>query len=256
MGQALAQGMLAAEFVKPEELGLVEVSEPMRGELKKLFPRSSVSAEPIPAASTILAVKPGDLENVATSLPEESRNRTLSIAAGVSTAAIEVWLGGRPPVVRAMPNTPAMLGVGMTAICPGRYVSQSDLDWAEKAMSAVGKVVVVKEKQMDAITAVSGSGPAYIFLVAESMIDAAVKEGLSWEMARELVSQTVRGAGAMLSEGALTATALRHNVTSPGGTTAAGIAALEEAAVRAAFADAISRAKDRSGEITGDLFKH
>ncbi len=256
MGQALAQGMLSAKVVKAEALGIVEVSEALRADLTQRFPRCSVSEHPLPASSTIIAVKPGDIERVAASLKSESKQRVLSIAAGVSTAALEVWLGGRPLVIRAMPNTPAMHGLGMTALCGGRYVGESDIEWAKSLMSAVGKVAVVKESQIDAITAVSGSGPAYVFLVAESMIEAAVAEGLSWELASELVTQTIYGAGAMLADGSQSPTILRQNVTSPGGTTAAALAALEESALRAAFAKAVTRAKQRSAEITAELFKH
>ncbi len=256
MGQALAQGILSANVVKADSLGIVEASESLRAELGERFPNSVISDQPMPATSTVIAVKPGDVEKLATSLRSESKQRVLSIAAGISTAAIEVWLGGRPPVIRAMPNTPAMLGLGMTALCAGRYVGSSDMEWADLLMSAVGKAVVVKESQIDAITAVSGSGPAYVFLVAEAMIDAAVKEGLAWDLARELVTQTIYGSGAMLSGSTQSPTQLRQNVTSPGGTTAAAVAALEEAAVRAAFAAAVLRAKERSMEITAELFKH
>ncbi len=256
MGQALAQGMVSSNAVSPDLLGIVEVSESLRAELTIRFAKSVISDHPLPARSTVLAVKPGDVEKVAASLGSDSKQRVLSIAAGVSTSAIEVWLGGRPPVIRAMPNTPAMIGLGMTALCAGRYASLSDIEWAESLLSAVGKCVVVKESQIDAITAVSGSGPAYIFLVAEAMIEAAVNEGLSWDLARSLVVQTVHGAGAMLSEGSFSPTILRQNVTSPGGTTAAAIAALEEDAIRAAFAKAVARARERSAEITSELFRH
>ena len=256
MGQALARGILSAGAVNADSLGIVEVSEPLRVELQQRFPASVVSEIPIPASSTLLAVKPGDIEKIAASLGDDQKQKVLSIAAGVSTAALEVWLGGRPRVIRAMPNTPSMLGMGMTALCGGRYASSEDIEWAESLMSAVGKVVVVKETQIDAVTAVSGSGPAYVFLLAEAMIESAVREGLSWSLARELVNQTIHGAGAMLSDGSQSPTELRQNVTSPGGTTAAAVAELEEAAIRSAVARAIARARERSGEITAELFKH
>ncbi|TAN24127.1 MAG: pyrroline-5-carboxylate reductase [Actinomycetota bacterium] len=256
MGQALAHGILSANALKPESLGIVEVFEPLRAELGKEFPDCQILARPQPASSTLIAVKPDSVEKLAGTLGEDHKHRVLSIAAGVSTAALEVWLGGRPSVIRAMPNTPAMLGHGMTALCGGRYASADDIQWAKSLMSAVGKVVVVKEVQIDAITAVSGSGPAYVFLVAEAMIEAAVSEGLGWDLARELVTQTIYGAGAMLSDGSQSPTILRQNVTSPGGTTAAGVGALEGAAVRAAFARAIAKARERSAEITAELFKH
>ena len=256
MGQALAHGIVSAGAVKADSLGIVEVSEPLRVELQKRFPASVVSAKPIPASSTLLAVKPGDVERIATSLGDDQKQKVLTIVAGVSTAALEVWLGGRPPVIRAMPNTPSMLGLGMTALCGGRYVGSKDIEWAKSLMSAVGKVVVVKETQIDAVTAVSGSGPAYVFLLAEAMIESAVREGLSWDLAKELVNQTIHGAGAMLSDSSLSPTELRQNVTSPGGTTAAAVAQLEESAIRSAVARAIASARERSAEITAELFKH
>ncbi len=256
MGQALARGILSANAVNPESLGIVEVFEPLRLQLAKEFAGSQILASPQASRSTIIAVKPDSVEKLAGSMGSDHKRRVLSIAAGVSTAALEVWLGGRPSVIRAMPNTPAMLGLGMTALCSGRYVSAEDIQWAKTLMTAVGKVVVVKEAQIDAITAISGSGPAYVFLVAEAMIEAAVSEGLGWDLARELVTQTIYGSGAMLAEGSQSPTVLRQNVTSPGGTTAAGVGALEEAALRAAFARAIVKAKERSAEITAELFKH
>lgn len=256
MGQALAHGFLASKAVEPASLGIVETSEKARAGLKERFPNCEIAAEPLAASFTILAIKPGDVKNVAASLVDESKNRVLSIAAGVPTSALEVWLGGKTPVIRAMPNTPAMLGLGMTALCAGRYASVEDLEWARSLMSALGKAVIVKESQFDTVTALSGSGPAYIFLIAEAMIDAAVKEGLSLDLATELATQTIYGSGAMLAGGTTSPTELRQNVTSPGGTTAAGLAALEAGAVRASFANAIAAAKIRSQEIVSELFKH
>lgn len=255
MGQALAHGFLSSGAVEPGSLAIVELSESARDQLTRLFPKSNILSSPGAASSTILAVKPGDVESLITKLPDESKQRVLSIAAGVSTAALEVWLGGKVPVIRAMPNTPAMMGAGMTALCAGRFCSESDLEWAGRLMSGVGKVVVVKEALFDAVTAVSGSGPAYIFLVAEAMIDAAISEGLSFDLASQLVTQTIYGAASMLI-GNESPTKLRHDVTSPGGTTAKGVGALEEQALRAAFSQAISAASKRSKEIAADLFKH
>lgn len=255
MGQALARGFLSSGAVEPGSMAIVEVSESAKGELSRLFPQSHILPAPEPASSTILAVKPGDVEATISQLPDKSKQRVLSIAAGVSTAALEVWLGGKVPVIRAMPNTPAMLGVGMTALCSGRFCVESDLEWAERLMSGVGKVVVVKEALFDAVTAVSGSGPAYVFLVAEAMIDAAISEGLSLDLASQLVTQTIYGSASMLI-GNESPTKLRHDVTSPGGTTAKGISALEEQALRAAFVQAISAASKRSKEIAAEIFKH
>lgn len=256
MGQALVHGFLSAKVVDANAIGIVEASEKVRHDLSHEFPDCNILQMPVDASSVILAVKPGDVESVACSLPMNAKQRILSIAAGVPTMALEVWLGGKTPVIRAMPNTPAMLGVGMTALCGGRFATGSDLDWAKDLMSAVGKVAIVKESQFDAITGVSGSGPAYVFLIAEAMIDAAVNQGLSLDLATQLVVQTVFGSGAMLMAGSQSASELRHNVTSPGGTTAAGLASLESDAVRAAMSRAISAATERSREMTSNLFKH
>lgn len=256
MGQSLAHGILDSKAIEPASLGIVEVSEKLRNDLKEVFPHCQISPTPLAASSAILAIKPTDVESVATSLADESKNRILSIAAGVPTPALEVWLGGKVPVIRAMPNTPSMLGLGMTALCAGRFAGDEDLEWAKSLMLALGRVVIVKESQFDAITAVSGSGPAYIFLAAEAMIDAAVKEGLSLGLATELVTQTIYGSGAMLASGTSSPTELRQNVTSPGGTTAAGLAVLEAGSVRTSFANAVAAAKIRSKEIASELFKH
>lgn len=256
MGQALVHGFLSAKVVDANSIGIVEASEKVRHDLGHEFPNCHVLQKPVAASSTILAIKPGDVELVASSLSPDAKQRVLSIAAGVPTMALEVWLGGKTPVIRAMPNTPAMLGVGMTALCAGRFATDSDLDWAKELMSAVGKVAVVKESQFDAVTGVSGSGPAYIFLLAEAMIDAAVNQGLPLDLATQLVVQTIFGSGAMLMAGSQSATELRQNVTSPGGTTAAGLASLESDAVRAAVSRAISAATARSQEMTSNLFKH
>lgn len=256
MGQALARGIIDSSIIAPGQIGIVEISSLGRELLENSLPNCLILAEPVPAHSTLLAVKPLDVENVCSLLEVDAKERVLSIAAGVSTSAIEVWLGGKVPVIRAMPNTPALIGKGMTAVSPGRFTTEADLNWSIEMMSAVGKTVVVKEEYLDAITAVSGSGPAYLFLVAESMIDAAVASGLAIELATELVGQTLYGSGALLVEGELSATQLRHNVTSPGGTTAAALAVLEEQAVRASFASAIAAAKHRSREIGAELFKH
>lgn len=256
MGQALTQGIISSKSVDPESLGIIEASESGRSILEQMFPEIHILDRPVAARSTLIAVKPGDVEKLANALEPDQKQRVLSIAAGISTAALEVWFGGRTPVIRAMPNTPATIGLAMTAICAGRFASEGDLSWAATLLGGVGKVVVVKETQIDAVTAVSGSGPAYIFLIAEAMIDAAVAQGLSLDLAKELVIQTIYGSGALLSISAESPTALRQNVTSPGGTTAAGIRELEESAVRAAIAKAIAAARQRSVEIGGDLFKH
>lgn len=172
----------------------------------------------------------------------------MSIAAGVRIAAMEAELPLEVAVVRAMPNTPALVGAGAAAIAGGTNAAETDLVWAEGILGAVGTVVRVTEEQLDAVTGLSGSGPAYVFLVAEALIDAGVRQGLARPVATELTVQTLRGAAELLATGQ-SAAELRAAVTSPGGTTAAGLHVLESAAVRAAFADAVAAAADRSRQL-------
>ncbi|MET0157949.1 MAG: pyrroline-5-carboxylate reductase, partial [Acidimicrobiales bacterium] len=177
--------------------------------------------------------------------------RVLSIAAGVRLADLEGALPSGTPVVRAMPNTPALVGAGAAAIAAGTAATDDDLAWAESILSAVGIVVRVAEPLLDAVTGLSGSGPAYVFLVAEALIEAGVLVGLPRPVAAELAGQTLLGSARLLVEGDDGPEALRAAVTSPGGTTAAGLRALEQAGVRAAFLDAVVAATERSRELGG-----
>ncbi len=173
----------------------------------------------------VLAVKPQDMASVLGSLSAVLGERTLviSIAAGITTTFIERGLGGRRPVVRAMPNTPARIGEGMTALCRGRCARKTDMDRAAVLFRRVGEVVTVPEARMDAVTAVSGSGPAYVFHLAECLTAAAVAQGLSEATARKLVVRTLVGAGRLLAASREDAGELRRRVTSPGGTTEAAL---------------------------------
>ena len=152
-------------------------------------------------------------------------------------------------VVRAMPNTPALVGVGAAALCGGSAATADDIAWAKSILSSAGAVAEVGEHLLDAVTGLSGSGPAYIFLIAEAMTDAAVAMGLPRDVAALLTAQTIHGAGKMLTETGEEPVALRAGVTTPAGTTAAGLAALEEHGVRAAFGAAVQAATDRSVEL-------
>ena len=167
-------------------------------------------------------------------------------ARGTPLARLESWLWPGLSVVRAMPNTPALVGAGATAIAPGSSAGEDDLAWAESVLSSIGVVVRLPEHLLDAATGLSGSGPAYVFLVAEALIEAGVLEGLDREVARVLAVQTLLGAARMLDETGETAEQLRAAVTSPGGTTAAGLRALESRSVRAAFLEAVSAATARA----------
>jgi pyrroline-5-carboxylate reductase len=193
-------------------------------------------------------VKPYDVAAATTQAVGAGATRILSIAAGVSIGAIEAAAGPGVAVVRSMPNTPALVGEGASAIAGGSAAGPADLDWAEQILGAVGSVVRVPEAQLDAVTGLAGSGPAYLFLIAEALIDAGVLAGLSRANAEALVSQLFVGSAALLADRGDPA-ALRAMVTSPGGTTAAGLRALESAGVRAAMLDAVMAATARSREL-------
>ena len=208
------------------------------------------------AALIVVAVKPQDIETLLGEIgpliqPEQT---VLSIAAAIPTAAIERHFASGVPVVRAMPNLPSIVNEGMAGVCAGAHAGEEHLTLAEEALRHLGAVVRVSEPYMDAVTAVSGSGPAYFALLAEAMIEAGILLGLSREVSTQLVVQTMLGTAKILRDLKMHPVELREMVTSPGGTTIAAIRELEQAGVRAAFLNAIQAAMDRSRELArGDL---
>jgi pyrroline-5-carboxylate reductase len=248
MGMALVAGLVAAGRA-PGTIAVAEVLEARREEITREHPDLTVVEAPVEAGAAVLAVKPGDVASAARAVADAGAERILSVAAGVSTQAIEAAAGRELPVIRAMPNTPALVGAGASAISAGSSASDEDLAWAEGILGAVGEVVRVPETALDAVTGVSGSGPAYVFLVAEALADAGVREGLPRDVAEALAFQTLLGAARLLRETGDPPAQLRAAVTSPGGTTAAGLAELERHGVRAAFLDAVSAATARSREL-------
>jgi len=252
MGEALLGGLLANAWAQPSEVAIVERLAGRREELNDLFPGVAVVDEIGPCTSALIAVKPDDVSSAAASLGalEEAPRRVLSIAAGVTIATLEQAIGrAETAVIRAMPNTPALVGRGAAAIAPGAAAGEEDLAWAEEVLGSVGVVTRVKEELLDAVTGLSGSGPAYVFLVAESLVEAGVLNGLPRDVSTTLTVQTLLGAATLLADSGRDASALRADVTSPGGTTAAGLWALESAGVRAAFLEAVSAATRRSREL-------
>jgi pyrroline-5-carboxylate reductase len=203
------------------------------------------------ADTVALVVKPQDMADVLVELAPQLRPGQLlvSLAAGITTAFIEERVPDGVAVVRVMPNTPALVDEGMSAISPGTHCDDEHLARAEEMLRATGRVVRVPERQQDAVTAISGSGPAYLFFVVEAMIEAGVHLGLPRSTASELVVQTVVGSAKLLRETGEHPTVLRERVTSPGGTTAAAIRELEDHKVRAAFITAMEAARDRSREL-------
>ncbi|MBM3671524.1 MAG: pyrroline-5-carboxylate reductase [Actinobacteria bacterium] len=253
MGEALIGGLLDAGY-EAESIAVAEVDPDRRRELEERCKGVRV----VPSAAwavadteiVVVAVKPQDvaavLEQAASSLAEDAL--VISIAAGVKIAAIEAAVPGRP-VVRAMPNTPALVRKAATAIAGGKHATPGHLETAERVLGAVGAVVQVPEAHLDAVTGLSGSGPAYLFLVAESLIEAGVLAGLPRQTADALVRQMLLGSAQLLASGDESPEALRAAVTSPGGTTAAGLHSLEQRGVRAAFLDAVRAATERSRQL-------
>lgn len=248
MGEALVGGLLGSGWAEPSEITVVEPVPARREELADRFAGLGLAAEPVAADGALVAVKPQLVGDVCEQLGALGVARVLSIAAGIRIAAMEERLPAGTAVVRAMPNTPALVGAGAAAIAGGAAAGPDDLDWAEGILGAVGIVVRVGEDKLDAVTGLSGSGPAYVFLVAEALIDAGVLVGLPRDTATELAIQTLRGSAELLATGISPADA-RANVTSPGGTTAAGVRALEAGAVRSALIDAVVASATRAGEL-------
>jgi len=252
MGGALVAGLIRSGWIEPADCAVVEPLADRREVLEGRFPGLRTSPAPLGTDDAIVAVKPADAEAACRSLePPQAgaRRRVMSIAAGVTTAQLESWLWPGAAVLRAMPNTPATVGASASAVAGGSLAGEDDLAWAEGILSSIGVVVRVQEKLMDAVTGLSGSGPAYVFLLAEAMIEAGVLVGLDREVSRVLSVQTLLGAARMLHQSDEPAETLRAHVTSPGGTTAAGLQALEDRALRAAVMAAVAQATARSAEL-------
>jgi pyrroline-5-carboxylate reductase len=250
MGEALLSGLLARGWAPVEALRVVEVQPARAAQLRERYPGVVVGSEPSVADGHLLATKPGDIEAACRTLAASgSQTRVLSVAAGVTIDRLEAALAPSTAVVRAMPNTPALVGEGAAAVAAGRWAQDADVEWAEAILGAVGTVVRVDEGLLDAVTGLSGSGPAYVFLVVEALIEGGVLAGLPRPTSQALAVQTVLGAARLLAEGDEGPEALRAAVTSPGGTTAHGLRALERGGVRSAILDAVTAAADRSREL-------
>ena len=271
IGEALLAGLLQAG----RQVKDLVVAEAYPARAAQLAEKYSVRVTDVAdaaenAAYVIVAVKPDAVEGVVEVLAELASDAdsssveqvVVSVAAGVPASFYEAKLPAGAPVVRAMPNTPMLVGAGITALSRGRFANEAQLAEVSEIFSAVGAVLTVPEKQMDAVTAVSGSGPAYFFLMVEAVVDAGVAAGLPRAVATELAVQTMAGSAAMLlnrmadsgtgsTVGPLDTSAaeLRASVTSPGGTTAAGLRELERGGLRSAVASAVEAAKTRSEQL-------
>jgi pyrroline-5-carboxylate reductase len=254
MGGSLVRGVLAAGTSAADVL----VVEPQHERARQLEEALGVGVVGLEqgvrgADVVVVAVKPHDVPATlrAASSSLQPGTVVVSVAAGLTTATLEQHLPEGTPVVRAMPNTPALVGAGVTAMALGRHATDEQGAAAQRVLTAVGRVVRVPESQMDAVTAVSGSGPAYVFLVVEAMVEAGVHAGLPRELAAELVLGTLAGSAAMLVETGEHPAVLRERVTSPGGTTAAALQRLEQRGLRAAFVEAVLANRDRARELGG-----
>jgi len=252
MGETLLSGLVRAGR-RVDDL-LVGEKRPERArELEERYGVRVVSnIDAAKLADTVaVVVKPQDMSDLLTEIAPYLRPGQLlvSLAAGITTSFIESHVPEGVAVVRVMPNTPALVDEGMAAISPGSHCDDSHLAEAEALLASTGRVIRVPEKQQDAVTAISGSGPAYIFFVVESMIEAGVHLGLPRATSTELVIQTLVGSAKMLRETGTHPTVLREQVTSPGGTTAAALRELEVHKVRAAFLAAMEAARDRSRSL-------
>jgi pyrroline-5-carboxylate reductase len=252
MGETLLAGLLRAG--RPAAELMVTEKRPDRAD--ELRARHGVDVVSNVEAATkadtlVFVVKPQDMGPLCDEIAEHVRPGALvvSLAAGITTEFLESRLPEGSAVVRVMPNTPALVDQGMAAVSGGAHCDEAHLAEAEELLRAVGKVVRLDEKHLDAVTAISGSGPAYIFYVAEAMIEAGVFLGLPRSTATELVVQTFYGSATMLRETGEHPSVLRENVTSPGGTTVAALRTLDDHKVRAAFISALEAARDRSHDL-------
>ncbi|MDQ3752825.1 MAG: pyrroline-5-carboxylate reductase [Actinomycetota bacterium] len=257
IGEALVVGLLASGWCLPDDIVVTGRSSERLARLSDAHSVATTvdNAGAISGASIIvLAVKPQDITSLLQTisgrvLPDQV---VLSVIAAIPTLAIESGLGGSIPVVRAMPNAPSTVHQGMAGMSAGRYAGPPHMKLAAEVLGAVGRVVEVPEDYLDAVTAISGSGPAYFALLAEAMIEAGILLGLSREISTQLVVQTMLGSATLLRDEAMHPVELREMVTSPGGTTIRAIQVLEQSGVRAAFLNAIQAAMQRSQELAGD----
>ncbi len=254
IGEALLRGLLHSSWVAPSQVICTDASPERAEEVARLHGVTGTTDNraAVEAADVVLvALKPQVLVRVISAVGDAFRpdQTVISVAAGITTATIQDAIPGEVPVVRVMTNTPVQVDEAMSVLSGGTHARDRDLDVAESILSHVGQVIRMDEEHLDAVTALSGSGPAYFFLLAEAMIDAGILLGLPRDVSSQLIIQTMVGSAKMLRDSGKHPVELREMVTSPGGTTIAAIRTLESAKVRAAFLDAIEAAKLRSEEL-------
>lgn len=246
MGEALIKGLYSKYSVHVCETNIDRVKY-----LRKKYPGIVLGdLKVVEAVSVIiLAIKPQDMEGLLKQIPVGKNKLFISIAAGLTTKFFEKHLGGQVRVIRAMPNMPALIGEGITGICAGKFAQSTDLKLAQSILDAIGQTLVVKETMMDAITAVSGSGPAYVFLFVEQWINAAEKLGFEQSQAKQLVYKTLLGSAHLLEQSQYSAAELRVKVTSKGGTTQAALDVFTKRKFDQLMKEALVAAKKRAKEL-------
>lgn len=254
IGEALLRGLLRSNWIQPSQVTCTARRDERVADLEEAHGVRATkdNAAAIEGADVvILALKPQTLLDVVADTADAFRadQTVISIAAGTTTASIEALLPPEVPVVRVMTNTPVQVDAAMSVVAPGAHAGDADCQVAEEILGHVGRVIRLGEEHLNSVTALSGSGPAYFFLLAEAMIDAGILLGLPRHVSTELILQTMVGSARMLTDAGMHPVELREMVTSPGGTTIAAIRQLESAGVRAAFLDAIEAAKLRGEEL-------
>ena len=252
MASALLEGILRAEIARASDIVVTDKIAAAAESLAKhtgAGVRDSNAAVAKFAHALILCVKPSDVQAALHEAGNLDGKLLISIAAGVPLRRLRAWAPGNPRLIRVMPNTPALVGKGAAAFATADETTPEDIAATERIFGSTGIVVRVKEELLDAVTGVSGSGPAFVYTVIEALADGGVLMGLQREVALRLASQTVLGAAAMVIETGMHPAQLRDQVTSPGGTTIAGLEALEDAGLRSALISAVRAATERSGEL-------
>ncbi len=250
MGRAILDGIIKVGQVDIADIAVFDTDTSAIASLLTEYPGVTVVDHIADAQVVVVATKPNSVASVSQSIDFSNDPLVISIAAGIATYDIEKAVQPRKVrVVRAMPNTPGQIGLGITALCAGEFATKHDLESATRLLGGLGDVVAVPEYQMDAITAISGSGPAYLFMYIEAMIDSAIELGLSRELSAQLVTKTVLGSTQLLIENNYDTMSMRLAVSSPGGTTIAGTNSLERTGFRASINSAVRAAFERSRTI-------
>ena len=255
MGSIIAQGLISRKIISGKDITVTDIDAARLKFISQMGMQTSGKNKETAknADVVILAVKPQNMAQTLKEIaPAVSKSKlVISIAAGITTSFVEGYLAKGVRVVRVMPNTPALAGAGATAVTKGANSTSADIKFARAIFDAIGITVEVDEKLMDAVTGLSGSGPAYCFLIIEALADAGVKMGLPRELALQLAAQTMLGSAILCLQGDKHPAQLKDMVTSPAGTTAAGLQALEEGKIRATLMSAVEAATKRSKELAG-----